>query len=73
MNLKIESAKNVKRTGDDNLPQPVVTAMFRTAKDAAGQAEGKDANERVVFKVTEITVPPYRRGQRGSEAHHRIR
>ena len=58
-NLKIESAKNVKRTGGDNLPQAVVTAMFRTAKDAAGQAEGKDANERAVFKVTDITVPPY--------------
>ncbi len=57
--LKIESAKNVKRTGGDNLPQAVVTAMFRTAKDAAGQADGKDANERVVFKVTDITVPPY--------------
>jgi peptidyl-prolyl cis-trans isomerase D len=59
MNLKIESARNVKRTGADNLAQAVVTAMFRTAKDAASQAEGKDANERVVLKVTEITIPPF--------------
>jgi peptidyl-prolyl cis-trans isomerase D len=59
MNHKIESARNVKRTGADNLAQAVVTAMFRTAKDAAGQAEGKDANERVVLKVTEITIPPF--------------
>jgi peptidyl-prolyl cis-trans isomerase D len=59
MNLKIESARNVKRTGADNLSQAVVTAMFRTAKDAVSQAEGKDANERIVFKVTDITIPPY--------------
>ena len=57
--LKIASAQNVKRSGADNLPQPVVSAMFRTGKDAAGQADGKDASERVVFKVTDITVPPY--------------
>ncbi len=59
MNLTINSPKNVKRAGADNLPQPVVAAVFRTAKDAAGQAEGKDANERMVFKVTEITIPPF--------------
>jgi peptidyl-prolyl cis-trans isomerase D len=59
MNLKIDSAKNVQRTGNDTLPQSVVTAMFRTAKDAAGQSDGKDVNERIVFKVTDITVPPY--------------
>ena len=33
--------------------------MFATAKDAAGSAEGKDATERVVFQVTDITVPSF--------------
>jgi peptidyl-prolyl cis-trans isomerase D len=59
MNLKVETAANIKRSGGDNLPQTVVSAAFRTPKDGAGEAEGKDANERMIFKVTETTVPPY--------------
>jgi peptidyl-prolyl cis-trans isomerase D len=58
-NLKIESAKSVKRSGAEALSQPTVAAIFRTAKDAAGSADGKDASERVVFKVTDITSPAY--------------
>ena len=55
----IESVKSVKRSGTKELPQTVVSAMFRTAKDAAGSADGKDGAERYVFKVTDITAPAY--------------
>ena len=56
-NLKVETAKAIKRSGAEALPQPTVAAIFRTAKDSADSADGKDASERVVFKVTDITIP----------------
>jgi peptidyl-prolyl cis-trans isomerase D len=59
LGLKIESAKSVKRSGADKLPPTLVTAMFRTAKDAAGSADGKDGSERVVFKVVDVATPAY--------------
>lgn len=59
LDLKIENAKWVKRSGNDKLPPDVVAALFRTPKDAAGSAVGKDDSERIVFKVTEIAVPNY--------------
>jgi peptidyl-prolyl cis-trans isomerase D len=36
----------------------VVAAAFRTAKDGSGQTAGSDANEWIVFRVTDISVPP---------------
>jgi peptidyl-prolyl cis-trans isomerase D len=36
----------------------VVAAVFGTAKDAAGQAPDAAANGWIVFRVTDITVPP---------------
>jgi peptidyl-prolyl cis-trans isomerase D len=59
LGLTVETAKGVKRAGNDSLPPDVVTGIFLTAKDAARSTEGKDDSERVVFKVTEITDPPY--------------
>jgi peptidyl-prolyl cis-trans isomerase D len=35
-----------------------VTAAFRTPKDGVGQTEGNGASEWIVFKVTDIVVPP---------------
>src|SRR6267378_6173048 len=35
-----------------------VTAAFRTAKDGVGQAAGAGTNEWIVFRVTDVTVPP---------------
>jgi peptidyl-prolyl cis-trans isomerase D len=32
--------------------------VFRTAKDAVGTAEAQEPGEQVVFRVTEIVVPP---------------
>jgi len=57
--LKVETAKDVKRRGNDALGSAVVSAMFRTAKGAPGAAEGKQGGEQVVFVVTDITTPPF--------------
>src|SRR5262249_14694457 len=43
----------------DPLSSRAVDAIFRTAKGAPGQAEGRNETERDVFVVTEITVPPF--------------
>jgi peptidyl-prolyl cis-trans isomerase D len=37
----------------------VVSDAFRLAKDAAGQSEGKDGVERVVYRVTDISTPAF--------------
>ena len=33
--------------------------MFATPKDGVGSADGKDGNERVVFQVTDVSVPAF--------------
>jgi peptidyl-prolyl cis-trans isomerase D len=56
---KVETAANFKREDSPpGVPAGVVTAAFRTAKDAAGQTPGAGGTEWVVFRVTNITVPP---------------
>jgi len=55
--LKIENAKGLKRKGSEAMPPDVIDAVFRTAKDGIGVSEGKDATERVVFRVTSVSVP----------------
>ena len=37
----------------------VVDAVFATPKDGVGSAEGKDGNERIIFQVTDISVPAF--------------
>jgi peptidyl-prolyl cis-trans isomerase D len=57
--VKVETAAGFKR--DASLPglnAGVVAAAFRTAKDAAGQTPDTGANGWIVFRVTDITVPP---------------
>jgi peptidyl-prolyl cis-trans isomerase D len=57
--LKVETAAAFKR--DASLPAllaATVTAAFRTAKDGVGQSAGALANEWIVFRVTDVTVPP---------------
>jgi peptidyl-prolyl cis-trans isomerase D len=57
--LSVETAAGFKR--DASLPglnAGVVAAAFRTAKDAAGQTPDAGANGWIVFRVTDITVPP---------------
>ena len=40
------------------LTTAAVVEIFRTPKDAAGTVEGATPTERIVFRVTEIKVPP---------------
>ncbi len=57
--LSVETAGGLKREGSvPGLPASVVTAAFRTAKDGAGQAPAVGSNAWIVFRVTDITVPP---------------
>ena len=36
----------------------MITAAFRTAKDGAGQTSGAGGSEWIVFRVTDVSVPP---------------
>ena len=59
LGLKVETAASFKR--DASLPglnAGVVAAAFRTAKDSAGQTPDPSANGWIVFRVTDVTVPP---------------
>lgn len=57
--LKIETAKLFKRDTDaKDIPERLVTAAFRTPKDGVGQTEGSGGSEWIVFKVTDVVVPP---------------
>jgi peptidyl-prolyl cis-trans isomerase D len=40
------------------LPAAAVAEIFRTAQDASASVEGNSPTERIVFRVTEIKVPP---------------
>ena len=57
--LSVETASGFKRSASlPGLNAGVVAAAFRTAKDAAGQTPDAAANGWIVFRVTDITVPP---------------
>jgi len=57
--LSVETATGLKREGSvPGLPAGAITAAFRTANDSAGQAPAVGANAWIVFRVTDITVPP---------------
>jgi peptidyl-prolyl cis-trans isomerase D len=56
---KVETAAAFKRDATvPGLPSATVTAAFRTAKDGVGQAPGAGASEWIVFRVTDVIVPP---------------
>jgi len=57
--LTVESKSGLKRQGSTLLPPRVIMEVFRTPKDAVGSAEGQNATERVIFKVTDIKVPAF--------------
>jgi peptidyl-prolyl cis-trans isomerase D len=59
--LNVQTTFGVKRSGSPgNVISPrVVEAMFETAKDAPGIAEGSNPGEWVVFRLTDITVPDF--------------
>jgi peptidyl-prolyl cis-trans isomerase D len=57
--LKVETAGGFKRDASvPGVPAAALTAAFRTAKDGVGQTPGNGGSEWVVFRVTEVTVPP---------------
>jgi peptidyl-prolyl cis-trans isomerase D len=59
-NLPVKTTFGVKRTGNtQTVSQQVADAVFATPKDSAGTAPGADADERVVFRVTDISVPGF--------------
>ena len=57
--LKLESASGFKRDATlPGVPAAAVTAAFRTAKDGVGQTAAAGTNEWIVFRVTDVNVPP---------------
>ena len=57
--LKAQSAKGLRRGAvSDAVPARVVNDVFLTPKDGVGNSEGDRPSYRVVFRVTDITVPP---------------
>jgi peptidyl-prolyl cis-trans isomerase D len=57
--LKVETAGGFKRDASlPGVPAATISAAFRTAKDGAGQTPGAGGNEWIVFRVTDISVPP---------------
>jgi peptidyl-prolyl cis-trans isomerase D len=59
LGLKVETAGGFKREASvPGVPEGLITAAFRTAKDAAGQTPGTGGTEWFVFRVTDVTTPP---------------
>jgi peptidyl-prolyl cis-trans isomerase D len=56
--VKLEKAENLQRgKSSPAVPASVVDAVFRTAKDAAGSAEGDKSTSWFVFRVTDVVTP----------------
>lgn len=59
LGVKLETADKFRRDAAlPGLPESVVSSAFRTAKDGVGQATGTGGGDRIVFRVTDIIVPP---------------
>ena len=58
LGAKVETANGYKREGTvPGVPEGLITASFRTAKDAAGQTPGNGGTEWFVFRVTDVSAP----------------
>lgn len=56
--LKVASRTDIKRgTASPPLSVRTIDAIFRTAKDAVGTAEGASPTDQLVFRVTDVTMP----------------
>jgi peptidyl-prolyl cis-trans isomerase D len=56
---KVETASGFKRDASPpGVPSSVITAAFRTPKDGVGQTAGTGGSEWIVFRVTDVSVPP---------------
>jgi len=59
LGAKIETAANFRRDASvPGVPSAAITAAFRTAKDGVGQTPGVGGSEWIIFRVTDITLPP---------------
>ena len=58
--LKVQTAWDLQRgKAASNVPGKVVEAVFKTAKGAAGSAEGIKPTDRFVYRVTDVTDPAF--------------
>jgi peptidyl-prolyl cis-trans isomerase D len=59
LGLKVDTAAGLKRDATvAGLPTSAIEAAFRTPKDAAAQAPGAGGGDWIVYRVTDVTVPP---------------
>jgi peptidyl-prolyl cis-trans isomerase D len=59
LGLKVDTAAGFRRDATvPGVPSGVIEAAFRTAKDVAAQAPGAGGGDWIVYRVTEVTVPP---------------
>jgi peptidyl-prolyl cis-trans isomerase D len=59
LGVKVETATAFKRDAEvKGVPERLIAAAFRTPKDGVGQTEGANSTDWIVFKVTDVTVPP---------------
>jgi peptidyl-prolyl cis-trans isomerase D len=56
---KVETAAGFRRDASPTgVPSAAVTAAFRTPKDGVGQTPGAGGSEWIVYRVTDVSVPP---------------
>ena len=56
---KVETASGFRRDASlPGVPAGAIAAAFRTAKDGAGQTAGAGTSEWIVFRVTDVSMPP---------------
>jgi peptidyl-prolyl cis-trans isomerase D len=59
LGLKVETAAGLKRDATvPGVPTSAIEAAFRTPKDVAAQAPGAAGGDWIVYRVTDVTVPP---------------
>ena len=59
LGVKVETAAGFRRDASlPDVPSAVITAAFRTPKDGVGQTPVAGGSQWVVFRVTDVTVPP---------------
>ena len=57
--LRVETATGLRREASlPGVPAAAITAAFRAPKDGVGQTAGAANNEWIVFRVTDVSVPP---------------
>jgi peptidyl-prolyl cis-trans isomerase D len=59
LGLKVDTAASFKRDATvPGVPTSAIEAAFRTPKDSVAQAAGVGGSDWIVFRVTDVTVPP---------------